>query len=81
MERDKHSDVGSNLGPSRHVVAQHSHKTSFLKSGMSCPIISHIFFIASQMKYAVCDEKCTLNPPLCAGVRFQGPPRKAIIRK
>ena len=81
MERDNHSEVGSNLGPSRLVVAKHPHKNLFLKSDMSCPIINHILFIASQMKCAVYDEKCTFNPSLCAGVSFQGPPRKAIIRK
>ena len=72
MERNNHSEVGSNLGPSRSVVAQHPHKNLFLKSGISCLIISYILLIASQMKCAVCEEKCTLNPSLCAGVRFQG---------
>jgi hypothetical protein len=43
MERNNDSEVGSNLGPSLRVVAQHPHKNLFLKSGVSCPIISYIF--------------------------------------
>ena len=81
MERNNHSEVGSNLGTSLRAVAQHPHKNLFLKSGISCPITSYMLFVDSQKKGAVSDEKCTLNPSLCSGVRFQGPQRKAIISK
>jgi hypothetical protein len=60
MERNNHSEVGSNVGPSLRVAAQRPHKNLFLKSGISCPIISYILFVDSQMKCAVWDEKCAI---------------------
>jgi hypothetical protein len=81
MERNNHSEVGSNLGHSLRAVAQHPYKNLFLKLDISCPIISYILFVDSQAKFSVWDQKYTLSLSLYGGIMFHGPLRKAIILK